>query len=269
MGCAPSRIRSAGLSDCVRLKSSSFADPEGELVSCADSGGRLGTVLELEFLLHKVLSHVVDDGIHECRLVCRFWRKVCSSLPVRIRRIRPAEASLVLQKFPMTVSLILGRPVSDDDLPTSYAIPLLSQLGNLRHLHLALHPRRAIPAIMRPCLESMDRLRHLSLGIESDAAYHSAIEAIRRLSQIESLTLAVFVKVQVDPSPVTEISGLRFLSAPLRVLVDRSGGLLFPSLTQLTALECLGNTASDVRLLVEQKVRRIPCASFPILSCVI
>ena len=227
-------------------------------MSRADSEDSLSALLEDEYFLYKVLCHLIDDGLHECRRVCRLWRKVCSSLPVRIRLSCPAKVRIATLRFPMAASLVLDRCVSDNDLATSYAIPLLSQLGKLRSLHLALHPQPAIPEIMRPCLKSMVSLRHLSLRIESDFAYHSAIEAIRCLGQIESLNLEVFAAVQVDPNSVTEISGLRSLSAPLHVLVNRNGVRLFPSLTQLTGLKCSDDTASNVRRVVEREVRRIP-----------
>ena len=268
MGCLPSKERLTAVNDCAPLNTISSVAPEGEPISRedsgeertsrADSGGSLSALLELEYFLVKVLFHLVDDGLHECRRVCRLWRKVCSRLPVRIRFSRPTEVRMTAHKFPMAASLVLSRCVSDDDLSMSHAIPLLPRMGNLRSLHLDLHPRRTIPVIIHSYLESMDSLRHLSLRIESEAVYHSAIEAIRCLGQIESLSLEVFAAVQVDPNPVTEIRGLRSLSAPLHVLVARNGARLFPSLTQLTGLRCSDDTASHVRRVVEREVRSIP-----------
>ena len=169
MGCLPSKERLTAVNDCAQLNTISSVAPEGEPISRedsgeertsrADSGGSLSALLELEYFLVKVLFHLVDDGLHECRRVCRLWRKVCSRLPIRIRLGRPAEVRMTAHKFPMAASLVLSRCVSDDDLSMSHAIRLLPRMGNLRSLHLDLHPRRTIPAIIHAYLESVDSLR--------------------------------------------------------------------------------------------------------------
>ena len=47
----------------------------------------LGALLEQEYFLLKVLVYVVEDGLHECRFVCRQWRDACGKLPVKLERV--------------------------------------------------------------------------------------------------------------------------------------------------------------------------------------
>ena len=44
----------------------------------------LRSPLLTEKYLVKILSHLVNDGLHECHLVCRKWNKVCKKLPVQL-----------------------------------------------------------------------------------------------------------------------------------------------------------------------------------------
>ena len=224
---------------------------------CARSEGTLGTLLEHdEYLLHKVLVHLVDDGLHECRRVCRFWRKVCSTLPVKIRQMLPDAVPVVLRNFPNATSLVVRSAILRENDATRYGISLLPRLRHLRRLHLSCRDSEAIPAGRQWWLGSMDSLSHLSLGIESQMAYRNAIEAIRKLTQIESLRLDFLYPVQLDPHPITEVQRLKFLSAPFNVLVNEDGELLFPSLTQLTELKSTSNFWTDERRLPELQVRQ-------------
>ena len=239
-------------------------DVQSERDSRARSEGTLGTLFEHdEDLLYKVLVHLVGDGLHECRRVCRFWRKVCSTLPVKIREMLPDAVPVVLSNFPKATSLVVGYSIWGEDDATRYGISLLPRLRHLRHLHLSSGDREAIPAGRQWWLGSMDSLSHLSLGILSQMAYRNAIEAIRQLTQIESLRLDFLHPVQLDPHPITEVWRLKSLSAPFNVLVNESGELLFPSLTQLTELKSTSNFQTDERRLSELQVRQfhVPLSS--------
>ena len=168
--------------------------------------------------------------------------------------MRPAEVPIVMREFPRAASLVVGRPASYTDVATTCAIPLLSELRDLRRLHLNLQLERATPAVLQTCLESMDCLRHLSMEIEDERTYHIAMDAIRHLRQLESLNVDVISAIRLDPHPITELRGLRFLSAPFSVLVDRKGKLLFPFLTQLTGLKSTGNTLKCLPSMPELQV---------------
>ena len=223
--------------------------------------GTLDALLEEQYFLHKVLVHVTDDGLHECRRVCRLWREVCSTLPVSIQRTRPAEVSTVIREFPRATSLDVGRPASYTDVTVTRALPLLSELPKLRHLHLYLQLDRATPATLPTCFESMHCLRHLSVEIEDEMTYHIAMDAIRNLKQLERLHVDVITAIRLDPHPITELRGLRSLSAPFTVLVGRKGKLLFPFLTQLTGLKSTGNTLKGLSSMPELQVHE-PYVSF-------
>ena len=235
--------------------------------SRARSEGTLGAVFEHEEnLLRKVLVHLVDDGLHECRRVCRFWRDVCSTLPVKLREAPPGFVPVLLSRFPRATSLDVCYSLWGEDDVARHGISLLPRLKHLRRLHLSSGDREEIPAGRQWWLGPMDSLIHLSLGITSQMAYRNAIEAIRKLTQIESLRLD-FGRPFLDPHPITEVWRLKSLSAPFNVLVNEDGELLFPSLTQLTELKSTPCFSTDERRLSELQVRQLHAPLSPALWC--
>jgi len=68
------------------------------------SYGRLSTLLEQDYYLTKVLGYLLDDGLHECRRVCRKWYDVCNRMPVKLGRISVEEIPAIVNKFPNAVS---------------------------------------------------------------------------------------------------------------------------------------------------------------------
>ena len=70
----------------------------------------LGVLLdEYEDLLLKTLTCLMEDGLHECRLVCRRWRDACRRLPVTIQPGIAFDASKVVkmatERFPNATAL--------------------------------------------------------------------------------------------------------------------------------------------------------------------
>ena len=201
------------LSSCVAFKmptASADNDVHLERHSRARSEGTLGAVFEHEEnLLRKVLVHLVDDGLHECRRVCRFWRDVCSTLPVKLREAPPGFVPVLLSRFPRATSLDVCYSLWGEDDVARHGISLLPRLKHLRRLHLSSGDREEIPAGRQWWLGPMDSLIHLSLGITSQMAYRNAIEAIRKLTQIESLRLDFDRPFLLDPHPITEVWRLK------------------------------------------------------------
>lgn len=69
----------------------------------------IAAILENEYYLEKVLFHVVDDGIHDCRQVCRKWNKVCKKLPVRLLYTRLHQVYGLETIFPNVTSIARRR----------------------------------------------------------------------------------------------------------------------------------------------------------------
>ena len=210
-------------------------------VTAADSEWTLGVLLdEHEDLLLKTLTCVMEDGLHECRRVCRRWRDACGKLPVELRGIHPDQLQRVVALFPEVVSLTLGRRLASEDTIEGQAIPRLSRLKNLQHLHVFYGKLRDAGGLVT-CYPLMNRLLSLSLWMDRDAL-SDVVQALRRLTNLESLRLGDCRFEQTDLEPVTELRGLRELKIAVQLIVNRRGELLFPSLTKLTSLYVVGGS---------------------------
>ena len=210
-------------------------------VTAADSERTLGVLLdEHEDMLLKTLTCVMEDGLHECRRVCRRWRDACGKLPVELRGIHPDQLQRVVSLFPKAVSLTFGRRLVSEDTIEGLAIPQLSRLKNLQHLHLSYHKLERSGSLVT-CLPMMDRLQSLSLWMDRDVL-GDVVQALRRLTNLESLCLAVYCSEQTDLEPVTEIRGVRELKVDVQLIVNKRGELLFPSLTRLTSFYIAGGS---------------------------
>ena len=214
---------------------------ESPPITAADSERTLGVLLdEHEDLLLKTLTCVMEDGLHECRRVCRRWRDACGKLPVELRGIHPDQLQRVVSLFPKAVSLKLERVSGGENTVEGQVIPQLSRLKNLQHLHLSYTKLEKAGSLVT-CLPMMDRLQSLSLWMEKDVL-GDVVQALRRLTNLESLCLAVYCSEQTDLEPVTEIRGLRELKIAVQLIVNKRGELLFPSLTRLTSLYIAGGS---------------------------
>ena len=202
--------------------------------------GSLGALLEHEYLLLKVLAYVVDDGLHECRLVCRHWREACRRLPVRIRAdvssISVTEmVRQVTEKFPEAASLCLVDRSRKKGLGVD-ALPWLSEIRKLHTMQVPFRPGHQVAEGLRPILLSMDRLRSLSFHSD-DATTHAVwMDTLRRLVHLTYLDVHAPCNSHAFPEPITELQRLLHLSGNARSLVRSDGRLVFQSLTRLTGL---------------------------------
>ena len=203
-----------------------------------DTPKTLGTLLENEDILHKVLSYVVaDDGLHEARRVCCQWCEACMRLPVKIRGIRPDEVERVATMFPEAISLVPNYLLDSADVVERHLMPHLPRLTKLRHLSLVLPEEEIDIECLQTSLLSLDRLQSLTLEIVYENALRDALSTVKHLTNLVRLDLGIVHDIQTFLEPVTELRGLRELTVDVRVLINIRGQLLFPSLTQLTRLE--------------------------------
>ena len=203
----------------------------------------LGDALNEEHLLFRVLGHLVDDGLYECRRVCRKWRDVCSLLPVKLVDVSKTTFRDAAREFPnaTSVSMAAGGGWSADDFSE--------------------------------CLSSFTRLKHLSLhgtGFgENDwlpdwLDSYSLSARVPFLSQLESLTLNPIpgndaswismvgtyltnltqLKIGRNSSggwwnvnPLSETHKLKSLSIHTVQLFNSKGKLIFPPSANLTRFE--------------------------------
>lgn len=65
----------------------------------------LSSLLENDFYLNHILKQLVDYGVHECRLVCHRWKRICDTLPLKLSRKEISKLLKVAIQFPKAVSV--------------------------------------------------------------------------------------------------------------------------------------------------------------------
>ena len=248
MGCVHSkeisqRAESRRLPQSAEAVSSGGAQNsvESPTITAVDSESTLGVLLnDNEDLLLKTLTCLMEDGLHECRRVCRRWRDACGKLPVELYCMHPDKLQRVVDLFPEAVSLTLGKSLDGEGITEGKTIPQLSRLKNLQHLYLFGHKLRYTGSLVT-CLLAIDRLQSLSLWMDRDVL-SDVVQALRCLTNLESLNLSVALFEQTDLEPVTELRSVRELRIGSQLIVNRRGELLFPSLTRLTSLIVTGDS---------------------------
>ena len=206
-----------------------------------DDARSLSALLQTDDLLQKVLTHLVDDGLCECRRVCRRWYDICSRLPVRLHNAHSNVALAFANKFPNTDSasfLDIGGSVAG---PGGRSLATgLAQMQQLRHLGLLALDERELPDGLRVVLLAMNTLRSLSLTFtESPDVATEFMEVVRSLTMLTALRfLIVDDGFNLPFDPVTELRQLRQLTATPDVLWHEKLSPRFPHLPHLTRLDC-------------------------------
>ena len=229
----------------------------------ADTERTLGVLLEKnDDLLLKVLSHVVEDGLHECRRVCRRWYTVCGKVPVRLRTTRLDTLDAATDLFTQAVSLDLNHWLDSTCVVRRQVVPHLSRLKKLRDLQLRLSKKYVNVSGLVARFATMEHLQSLSVWIGHKDEVTVVVQALRRLTNLESLCLRVNCGIQRDLEPIEEVRGLRNLTIDLQIIVNRHGELLFPALTRLTCLCVSGSyTQRSSRPIVDLQVCKLRTSS--------
>ena len=220
-------------------------DAENNVASREDvvtvSEKTLGTLLEQDHFLFEVLACVMEDGLHECRLVCRRWRDVCRQLPVAIQPGIAFDASKVMkmatERFPNATALRLGEWRRRKDALDTGSMRLLPRLGNLRTLQMRFEGERPAAEALRSTLLSMRLLRSLAFSVSRRSDFAAWISILQSLTKLTSLDLRAPRIIRARLGPITELQGLLNLTGDFHLLVTSGDRLLFPSLTRLTALK--------------------------------
>ena len=189
-----------------------------------------------EDLLLKVLSYVVDDGLHECRRVCRRWQDACGKLPIKLGNRCLCRLGEAAELFPEAVSLTLESDFGIGDFSGRQAIQHLSRFGNLQSLCLVAYSKVVKMNSLATLLPSTHILRSLDVTVDRKDNLDGIVHALRLLPNLEELTVFVSHFIQTDLEPITELQELTCLKTGFPVMFNSRGELLFPSLTRLTRL---------------------------------
>ena len=200
---------------------------------------KLADLLSQKQFLWKVLVHLIDSGLHECRRVCRKWYEVCDKLPAKLSLSTCVDRCVESDVFPNAVSLKFDAGVFlTHDSVENHLLPCLSKLNRIaRHEFCT----KEWPLVhFRPnCLTSFNAVRSLSVTGRDESAFFDFLETLRcltGLTELELRTEAIYINA-TDLAPITEIEELRTLKASSCFIVDRNDDFIFGTQQQLTKLE--------------------------------
>ena len=206
----------------------------------ADNEG-IADLLSQKYFLSKILVHLVDSGLHECRRVCRLWCEVCSQLPVKVSLALNENVSAVSDIFPnAAVSLEVRADAADehDGFVETLLASCMSSSRNVRHLVL----RRTVewPLFLdklEPGSESLSSLLSLTVKLINELNHSATLDFLKFLTALTALTLEGEPEDVHHLDPITEIRNLKFLTISLPFLAKADGQLYFAASTQLTRLD--------------------------------
>ena len=208
----------------------------------ADNEG-IADLLSQKYYLSKILTHLVDSGLHECRRVCRLWCEVCNQLPVKLGLCLNDNITAVSDTFPNgTISLEVGEAVADVDtgFVETWLASCMSSSRNVRHLVL----RRTVewPLLLdklEPNKEPLQSLLSLTVKLTKQLNHSAALDFLKFLTGLTGLTLEGEPEDVQNSDPITEIRNLKSLTVSLPFLAKEDGQLYFAASTQLTRLDVL------------------------------
>ena len=222
-------------------------------------------VLKDAYLLPKVLEHLVDDGLHECRRVCRKWRDVCSLLPMKLVDVRAPKFRDVARLFPYATSV--SAAVVDRECNSEELREFICSFTCIKHLHLR-YVREGLTLFDSPQLDIW--------SLPSHAPFLSQLESLTLRSLImdcepwiwmvrEHLTNLTHLEIDGDCSidwvnadPLPETHKLKSLSIPANYLFNYEGMLVFPPSETFTRLEVNPDRVfTNCFLEVRERIRKL------------
>ena len=209
----------------------------------ADNEG-IADLLSQKYFLSKILVHLVDSGLHECRRVCRLWCEVCNQLPVKLNFFLDDDITAVSDTFPnAAVSLEVRADAADehDGFVETLLGSCMSSLRNVRHLGLGTSVQWPLLLDkLEPNSESLQSLLSLSVRLTSQLNLSVSLDFLKFLTNLTALKITGEPIPDVQNSdPNTEIRNLKSLTVTFPFLANRNGQLLFAALTKLTRLDIL------------------------------
>lgn len=223
-------------------------DPIANDVETVDHN--LASLLDLDFFLLMVLKHLVDDGLHECRRVCRRWREAVSQLPVKLTLHAPDWLPSAQAAFPAAGSLRCVQELTSMDVALRSQISchchsfdlngaMLQQILSFRQLEkLAMYcwERDGLLAF-EMSFASLTHLKSLELTLMSGVCtFQQCSRCFRNLSQLTHLALGLSNRSMHDAQPITELTNLQSLALHPDMIAKTDGALLFPCVPNLTKL---------------------------------
>ena len=241
---------------------------ENMSVTDMETHDKLADLLLREDILSKVLVHLVDSGLHECRHVCRKWYEVCNKLPVKLSLSLSDDRRVKPEVFPNAVSLTLTDETAwHSAVIESHLLPCLSRLNRISHLEFSVQEWPLVQ-FQQNSPTALDSVRSLSLCLQTESAFLDFLETLRCLTELRALKLQkMSVFGIIDVAPITEIKKLRELRAKQCFLFNRQNEFIFGTQTQLTRLEVIRNDCFSGLTNVTLQVMSVPVRH--LLGCIL
>ena len=241
---------------------------ENMSVTDMETHDKLADLLLREDILSKVLAHLVDSGLHECRRVCRKWYEVCNKLPVKLSLSLSDDRRVKPEVFPNAVSLTLTDETAwHSAVIESHLLPCLSRLNRITHLEFSVEEWPLVQ-FQQNSPTALDSVRSLSLCLQTESAFLDFLETLRCLTDVTALKLdKERVFGIIDVAPITEINKLRELTVNVCFLFNRQNEFIFGTQMQLTRLEVIRNDCFSRLTNVTLQVMSVPVRH--LLGCIL
>ena len=213
-------------------------------------GRHLSELLENEWFLRKVLAHLVDDGLHECRRVCWKWKIVCDALPVKLGHLSPENMSDAAKRFPNARSV--GNSIAPMDSNVEETLECATRFRELERLSLACLDDKPSPEKLSSCFRSLSSLSALEIDWDYRDSCSDFLTCLGSLTNLTSLK--VETNSYLDPilCSFTELKRISRLHLEFSLFLTADNRPVFPSLANLTHLslrECADGV--NVQLVIE------------------
>ena len=193
------------------------------------------SLLDEEMFLRRVFQYLCEYGLHDCRLVCWKWYKVCQQFPVRLGGNNLQQFEKLAGSFPGTVSLSIdGRNVVMSE--ARFFTPLTA-FCNLKALRFELYHARNADMAQHYFLP-LTQLVELDMTLRSNAGVvDNIVSSVRHLTNLTNLKVLADRRRLFAKKAFVELKKIRRLHVQFDLFADRQGTCFFPSLTNLTRLE--------------------------------
>lgn len=211
---------------------------------------KLSELLEEEYYLLKIFGCLLEDGLQECRRVCRKWYEASKLLPVKLEKVPVEALPLISSKFPNITSLSVGpfSPCEEDDSGKEHDnakkysweegifkyLPCLRKLTHLNLGHITF--QWSLKGSLDFYFQLLSHLKSLKIFLYRRAENAAIFSLIRHLTKLTRLEVHL---EEMNPLVVDiffDICDIQHLDVQQH-LRNKDGQLLFPSLTSLTHLD--------------------------------
>lgn len=198
---------------------------------------KIGILFEHDFIVAKILKHLVKDSIPECRRVCKQWYKICSEFPIEIKYKISLDSLPALARSFSKIEELNVQNADSLEKALSTSVELFK---SLQTLSITISKEDGNESL--ECLEEdfrlISRIPSLEIRYLRNSFLRRSFLSLSFLSNLTSLEIDGIMDVNkvIGEEPFYTLTKIRELNVPAFVFWNSNGELMFPSLTKLTCL---------------------------------